>query len=129
MFTCRQSIVAGDDSFLGVFQDQVGLLHGYSFGYIGFFKASVQFKSYSAVDGCKFFKPDPMSAMWSGMFQFGSFFNVFKRDSRCVIASGLPKETVTAIMMLYMNMKAMVRSLDGDTDFFHNVAGVFQQFH
>ena len=31
---------------------------------------------------------------------------------------GLPKEIVSAIMMLYKNTKAMVRSPDGDTDFF-----------
>ena len=31
----------------------------------------------------------------------------------------LPKETVTAIMMLYKNMKAMVCSPDEDTDFFN----------
>ena len=32
-----------------------------------------------------------------------------------LIAYGLPKETVTAIMMLYRNTKVKVRSLDGDT--------------
>ena len=39
---------------------------------------------------------------------------------------GLPKETVTAIMMLYRNPKVKVRSLDGDIDFFDIVAGVLQ---
>ena len=34
------------------------------------------------------------------------------------LAYGLPKETVAAIMMLYKDTKAMVRSPDGDTDFF-----------
>ena len=33
-------------------------------------------------------------------------------------AYGLPKETVTVIIMLYENMKAMVHSFDGDTTFF-----------
>ena len=35
------------------------------------------------------------------------------------------KETVTTII-IYKNMKAMVLSLDGDTDFFNIVAGVLQ---
>ena len=39
---------------------------------------------------------------------------------------GLPKETVTAMMMLYKNMKAIVHSLDGDANFFDIVAGVLQ---
>ena len=38
----------------------------------------------------------------------------------------LPKETVTAIMMLYRNMKVKVHSLDGDTDDFDILAGVLQ---
>ena len=41
-------------------------------------------------------------------------------------AYGLPKETVTAIMMLYRNMKAKVCSPDGLTDFFNIVARVLQ---
>ena len=41
-------------------------------------------------------------------------------------ADGIPNETITAIMMLYRNTKAMVRSPDGDTDFFNVVAGVLQ---
>ena len=43
-----------------------------------------------------------------------------------LLAYGLPKVTVTAIMMLYKNMKVKVRSQDGDTDFFDIVAGVLQ---
>ena len=39
----------------------------------------------------------------------------------------LPKETVTAIMMLYKNTKIKVCSLDGDTDYFNIVAGVLQR--
>ena len=39
---------------------------------------------------------------------------------------GIPNETIAAIMMLYRNTKAMVRSPDGDTDFFNVVAGVLQ---
>ena len=38
----------------------------------------------------------------------------------------LPKETVTAIMILYKNMKVKVHSPDEDTDFFDIVVGVLQ---
>ena len=44
-----------------------------------------------------------------------------------LLAYGLPKETVAAIMMLYKNTKVKARSQDGDTDYFDDiVAGVFQ---
>ena len=43
-----------------------------------------------------------------------------------LLAYSLPKETVTAIMILYRNTKVKVRSLDGDTDYFNIVAGVLQ---
>ena len=36
----------------------------------------------------------------------------------------LPKETATAIKMLNKNMKVIVHSSDGDTDYFDIVAGV-----
>ena len=39
---------------------------------------------------------------------------------------GLPKETITAIMMLYKNTKVKVRFLDDDTDYFDIIAGVLQ---
>ena len=42
------------------------------------------------------------------------------------LAYGLPRRTVTAIMMLYKNTKATVRSPDGDTDFFDIFAGALQ---
>ena len=35
-----------------------------------------------------------------------------------LLAYGVPKEIVTAIMMFYKNMKVKVHSLDGDLDFF-----------
>ena len=41
-------------------------------------------------------------------------------------AYGFSKETVTTIMMFYKNMKAIICSLDGDTDFFDIVIGVLQ---
>ena len=43
-----------------------------------------------------------------------------------LLADGLPKETIAAIMMLYRNTKVKVRSLDGDTDYYDIVAGVLQ---
>ena len=43
-----------------------------------------------------------------------------------LFAYGLLKETVTALMMLYKNTKAMVCSPDGDIDFFDIVIGVLQ---
>ena len=43
-----------------------------------------------------------------------------------LLTYGLPKETVTTIMMLYKNTKEKVHSSDGDTDYFDIVAGVLQ---
>ena len=40
---------------------------------------------------------------------------------------GFSKETITAIMMVYKNTKAMIFSPDGDTNFFNIVAGVLQR--
>ena len=40
-----------------------------------------------------------------------------------LLAYGLPKETVTAITMLYKNMKVKVHSPYGDTDYFDIVVG------
>jgi len=41
-----------------------------------------------------------------------------------IIAYGIPAETVSAIMMLYENTRSLVRSPDGDTDFFDIKTGV-----
>ena len=41
-------------------------------------------------------------------------------------AYGLPKETVTAITILYRNTKVKVRTPDGDTEYFDIVSGVRQ---
>ena len=43
-----------------------------------------------------------------------------------LLAYGLPKETVVAIMMLYKNTKVKVHSPDADTGYFDIVAGVLQ---
>ena len=45
---------------------------------------------------------------------------------KILLAYGIPKETVAAIMILYKNTKALVRSPDGDTEFFEILAGVLQ---
>ena len=41
-----------------------------------------------------------------------------------LLAYGLPKETVAAIIILYSNTKVKVRSPDGDMEYFDIVAGV-----
>ena len=43
-----------------------------------------------------------------------------------LLAYGLPKETVAAIMILYRNTKVKIRSPDGDTEYFDIVAAVLQ---
>ena len=43
-----------------------------------------------------------------------------------LLAYGLPKETIAAIMILYWNTKVKTRSPDGDTDYFDIVTGVLQ---
>ena len=43
-----------------------------------------------------------------------------------LLAYGLLKETVAAIMMLYRNTKVKVRFSDGDTDYFDIVVGILQ---
>ena len=43
-----------------------------------------------------------------------------------LLAYGLPKETVEAIMILYRNTKVKVCSPDGDADYFDIVDGVLQ---
>ena len=42
------------------------------------------------------------------------------------LAYGLPKETVSAITILYRDTKVKVGSPDGDTEYFDIVAGVLQ---
>ena len=58
---------------------------------------------------------------------FVDFFKAFDSIHRgkieqILLVYGFPWETVTAIMMLYKNMNVKVGSLDGNTDFFNNVA-------
>ena len=45
---------------------------------------------------------------------------------KILLAYGLAKETVAAIMILCRNTKVKVRSSDGDTNYFDIVAGVLQ---
>ena len=44
-----------------------------------------------------------------------------------LLAYGLPKETVAAIMILNRNTKVKVRSPDGDTEYFDIITGVLQE--
>ena len=49
-----------------------------------------------------------------------------QKMKQILLAFKIPEETVNAIMMLYINTKSMVRSPDGDTDFFEITSGVLQ---
>ena len=42
-------------------------------------------------------------------------------------AYGIPNETIKAIMTMYKNTRAFVRSPDGDTELFDIIAGVLQE--
>ena len=59
---------------------------------------------------------------------FSKAFNSIHKGKmeQILLTYSLPKETVTAIMMLYKNMKVKVCLLDGDTDYFNIVAVVLQ---
>ena len=57
-------------------------------------------------------------------FTFDS--NLRRKMEKILLAYGLPKETVAAIMILYRNTKVKVRLPDGDTEYFDIVAGVLQ---
>ena len=48
------------------------------------------------------------------------------RMEQILLAYGLHKETITAIMMLYKNTKVKVRTPNGNIDFFDIVVGVLQ---
>ena len=63
---------------------------------------------------------------------FVDFSNAFDsihkgKMEQILLADGLPKETIIAIMMLYKNTKVKVHSPDGDRDYFDIVAGVLQE--
>ena len=59
---------------------------------------------------------------------FRRAFDSIHRDKMkdILLSYGIPKETVSAIMIMYNNTRAQVRSPDGDTEFFDVVAGVLQ---
>ena len=61
---------------------------------------------------------------------FSKAFNSIQRGKieQILLAYGLPKETVAAIMMLYRSTKIKVCSPDGDTDFFNIVGGLLQGY-
>ena len=50
-----------------------------------------------------------------------------RKMEQILLANGLSKETVAAIMMQYKNTKVKVRSSDGDAHCFDIVAGVLQR--
>ena len=59
---------------------------------------------------------------------YKAFDPIHKRKmEQILLTDGIPKETVTAIMMLYKNAKVKVHSPDRDTDYFDIVAGVLQK--
>ena len=59
------------------------------------------------------------ASLWNVMFG-----RVEGQYTTILLGYGHPKETDTAIMMLYKNTKVKVHLLDGDTDYFGIVAGV-----
>ena len=60
--------------------------------------------------------------------EFSKAFDSMHREKmdQILLAYKLPKETVTAIIMLYKNTKAMVCSPDSDTDLFEIFVGILQ---
>ena len=59
---------------------------------------------------------------------FSAFDSIHKgKMEQILLAYDFPKETVTAIMIFYKSIKAMVYSSDGDTDYFDIVAGVLHE--
>ena len=59
---------------------------------------------------------------------FSEAFHSIQRGKmeQILLAYDLPKEAIIAIMILYKNTKAMVSTLDDDTNFFDFVNGVLQ---
>ena len=59
---------------------------------------------------------------------FSKGFESFHREKmeKTLLGYGIPKEIVTAMKILYRNTKLMVRSPDGDTEFFNILAGTLQ---
>ena len=49
-----------------------------------------------------------------------------KKMKEILLKYGIPEEAVCAIMMLYKNTRSMVRSPDGDTNYFEITTGVLQ---
>ena len=56
-----------------------------------------------------------------------AFDSIHREKMEQILAYGIPKETIAAIMILYRNTKVKVCSPDGDTDYFNTVAGVLQE--
>ena len=50
-----------------------------------------------------------------------------RKMEQILLAFGPSKETITAVIMLYKDIKAMVHSLNNNADFFDIVTGVLQE--
>ena len=56
---------------------------------------------------------------------FKAFDSIYREEMKQILlVYGLPKETITAIMMVYKNIKVKVYSPDGKINFFDVVVGV-----
>ena len=79
-----------------------------------------------------FGETDPQHHRFWQSIEFTMFFlstflkSIWLHTQRELLTYGLPKETVTAIMMLYKNTKVKIRSPDKETNFFDIVASVLQ---
>ena len=71
------------------------------------------------------FFPKIWSDMWEKFVNRSILFTEGKME-QILLAYGIPKETVNAIMMLYNNTRAKVLSPGSNTDFFDILAGVLQ---
>ena len=58
----------------------------------------------------------------------GIWLYTHRKMEQILLSYGLPKETVTAIIILYKNIKVKVRSPDGNTDNFEIIASVLQGY-
>ena len=77
--------------------------------------------------GVRVNRPVPEALLIRGMPTTKAFDSIHRgKMEQILLAYGLPKETVAAIMILYRNTKVKVRSPDGDTEYFDIVAGVLQ---
>ena len=127
------------------------MISTFSFGYFickikSIFSIGVESRKIQAHDSFKYFSEITLS-IYNYLFNYcydegvctqnllGTIFVNFtkafdsihrRKMEQILLAYGLPKETVPAMMILYRNIKVKVHSPDGDTDYFDIVAGVLQ---